>query len=49
MKTIKELRNGMILKKNTFQICYPNNKPSIEKETASTALINGNNSLGKFS
>jgi len=28
------------------KICDPNNKPSIEKETASTALINGNNSLG---
>jgi len=28
------------------KICFPNNKPSIEKETVSTALINGNNSLG---
>ena len=28
------------------QICDPNAKPSIVRETASTALIEGNNSLG---
>ena len=32
--------------KSLRQICDPNAKPSIVRETASTALIEGNNSLG---